>query len=261
MALFLPMMRSGLVKIVALMRHPLIKILALAVVLGAYFFVPDVHNNVNQLVFLLSMVDVYAVRGYVESTGNWAPLVSIGLMVFQAVLAPLPAFVVTFANAALFGWVFGAVLSWTGAMLGAMLCYWLAWWFGRDLVERVAPPSTLRQFDALTERWGMWAVFVARLLPFVPFDPVSYAAGLARLGFVRFVIATGIGQLPATIVYSMAGDLLAVDKRLLVGAIALVFVLSLLPWFFKRSVKRRGWKAAATDVSSTDPLQLKEKQP
>ena len=243
------------------MRHPLFKIAVLVAILGAYLFIPVVHNNVNQLAFLLSMVDVYAVRGYVESSGAWAPLVSIGLMVFQAVLAPLPAFVVTFANAALFGWVFGAVLSWTGAMLGAMLCYWLAWWYGRDLVERVAPQGTLRQFDALTERWGMWAVFVARLLPFVPFDPVSYAAGLARLGFVRFLIATGIGQLPATIVYSLAGDLLAVDKRLLVGAIALVFVFSVLPWFFKRSAKRQGSKSAATDVSSTDPSRPKENQP
>jgi uncharacterized membrane protein YdjX (TVP38/TMEM64 family) len=177
------------------------------------------------------------------------------------VLAPLPAFVVTFANAALFGWVFGAVLSWTGAMLGAMLCYWLAWWYGRDLVERVAPQGTLRQFDALTESWGMWAVFVARLLPFVPFDPVSYAAGLARLGFVRFLIATGIGQLPATIVYSLAGDLLAVDKRLLVGAIALVFVFSILPWFIKRPAKHLDSKSAATDVPSTDPSQPKERQP
>ncbi len=242
------------------MRRPILKILVLAAVLGAYLFIPDVHNNVNRLAFLLSMVDVYAVRGYVESAGSWAPLVSIGLMVFQAVLAPLPAFVVTFANAALFGWVFGAVLSWTGAMLGAMLCYWLAWWYGRDLVERVAPQRTLRQFDELTRRWGMWAVFVARLLPFVPFDPVSYAAGLARLGFVRFVIATGVGQLPATIVYSMAGDLLAVDKRLLVGAIALVFVFSVLPWFFKRSVKRKGVESSNVDSSPNQPL-LKEKQP
>jgi uncharacterized membrane protein YdjX (TVP38/TMEM64 family) len=216
------------------MRTIFAKSLILLVIVGGYVFVPAVHNNVNQLIFLLSMVDVSAVRGYVESTGVWAPLVSIGLMVFQAVLAPLPAFVVTFANAALFGWAWGAVLSWTGAMLGAALCYWLAYWYGRALVERVTPQGTLRRFDAMTDRWGQWAVLVARLLPFVPFDPVSYAAGLARLGFVRFLVATGVGQLPATIVYSLAGDLLAVDMRLLAGVIAAVFVFSALPFLFNR---------------------------
>lgn len=46
---------------------------------------------------------------------------------------------------------------------------------------------------------------VCRLLPFVPFDPVSYAAGLTSLRFWPFMLATGVGQLPATIVYSGPG--------------------------------------------------------
>jgi uncharacterized membrane protein YdjX (TVP38/TMEM64 family) len=211
-----------------------VKVFGLVAVVAAYFLLPDVKRNVNQLVFLLSMIDVYAVRGYVESAGVWAPLASIGLMVFQAVIAPLPAFIVTFANAALFGWAWGAVLSWTGAMLGAALCYWLARWYGRALVERLAPLDALRRFDALTERWGQWAVLVARLLPFVPFDPISYAAGAARMNFLAFLVATGVGQLPATIVYSLAGDLLAVNIKLLAASIAAVFVASALVFFFKR---------------------------
>jgi len=223
------------------MRQLFAKIAFLLAIAAIYLCVPDVRNTVNQLVFLLSMVDVSTVRGYVESAGLWAPLVSIGLMIFQAVLAPLPAFVVTFANAALFGWVLGSVLSWTGAMLGAVLCYWLAYWYGRSLMERVTPPDTLRRFDAMTDRWGHWAILVSRLLPFVPFDPVSYAAGVARISFVRFLIATGVGQLPATVVYSLAGDLLAVDARLLAGAIAIVFALSAIPVLINR-IKSAGNK-------------------
>ena len=41
-------------------------------------------------------------------------------------MAPLPAFVITFANGLLFGWVFGAILSWSTAMLGAVICFYLA---------------------------------------------------------------------------------------------------------------------------------------
>lgn len=215
------------------MHRVLLRIILLIAVIGGYFLIPSVRNTVNQLAFLLSMVDVHAVRGYVESMGAWAPLASIGLMMFQAVIAPLPAFVVTFANAALFGWVFGAVLSWTGAMLGAALCYGIACWYGRSVVERFAPAQAVQRFDTLSNRWGHWTVLVARLLPFVPFDPISYAAGLARLPFTRFLIATGVGQLPATIAYSTAGDLLAVDMRLLTGAIAIVFVASVVPFVVK----------------------------
>lgn len=203
----------------------------LALLIGlpaAYLLIPPLRQQVDRWIVLLGTVDVAAVRSYVQATGGWAPLVSIGLMMLQAVVAPLPAFVITLANAAVFGWAWGAAISWTGAMLGAALCYGLAWWYGRGLVERLAPPGTLRQFDRLSGRWGLWAVLIARLLPFVPFDPVSYAAGLARIGFWRFLLATGAGQLPATIVYSLAGDLLAVNVQWLALGIAAVFVVSTL---------------------------------
>lgn len=206
---------------------------------AAYFLIPPLRAKVDSWLFMLAMVDVAALRDYVQSTGAWAPLASIGLMILQAVIAPLPAFVITFANAALFGWAWGALLSWTGAMLGAALCFALARWYGRGLVETLTPPGTLQRFDQLSERWGLWAVLVARLLPFIPFDPVSYAAGLARIGWWRFLLATGIGQLPATIVYSLAGDLLAVDIRLLALAIAAVFVVStVFAWIGTRHRKR-----------------------
>jgi uncharacterized membrane protein YdjX (TVP38/TMEM64 family) len=44
-------------------------------------------------------------------------------MILQAVVAPLPAFLITFANASLFGAFWGAALSWTSAMAGAALCF------------------------------------------------------------------------------------------------------------------------------------------
>lgn len=225
--------------------------MALVALVGAYLFLPAVRQGVDQLIFVLSMVDVPAMRGYVESTGAWAPLASIAIMVFQAVLAPLPAFVVTFANAALFGWAWGAVLSWTGAMLGAALCYGLSRWYGRGLVERVTPPGTLARFDAMSERWGSWTVLVARLLPFVPFDPISYAAGLTRMRLGPFLVATGVGQLPATIVYSLAGDLLAVNLPLLAGAVAAMFVASFVVFLFRRPSGR----AAVPSSSSTEEKQ------
>ena len=56
--------------------------------------------------------------------------------------------------------------------------------------------------DVFFEKYGKNAILVARLLPFVPFDPISYAAGLTAMSFRDFFIATGLGQLPATVVYS-----------------------------------------------------------
>ncbi|RUM98483.1 TIGR01244 family phosphatase [Pseudaminobacter arsenicus] len=198
----------------------------LLTLLAAYLFITPVRIEIDRLVFLFAMADVSALRGFVESMGPWAPLTSIALFIFQAVIAPLPAFLVTFANAALFGWVYGALLSWSGATLGAIACYGLARWLGHSLIERFVPGASLARFEAHTDRYGAWAVFIARLLPFVSFDFVSYAAGLVRVPFWRFLLATGIGQMPATIVYSLAGDFAAVNLGLLAGGIAFTFVVA-----------------------------------
>ena len=49
------------------------------------------------------------------------------------------------------------------------------------------------------------AVFASRLLPFVSFDLVSYAAGLSTLRFWRFALATLAGIAPASFLLAHFG--------------------------------------------------------
>jgi len=200
----------------------------LLLVIAAYWLVPPLRESVNQAAALLSRVDLPAVKEYILSFGIWAPVVSFLLMVFQSVAAPLPAFLITFANAGLFGWVKGALLSWSSAMAGAALCFVLARWYGRVVVERFTTRRALREVDDFFERYGKWAVLIARLLPFVSFDIVSYAAGLTGMGFWEFFWATGLGQLPATLVYSYVGDMLVGSARTFVLGLLIIFALSAL---------------------------------
>ena len=68
-------------------------------------------------------------------------------MILQSIAAPLPAFVITFANAALFGWVKGAILSWSSAMTGAALCFYIAKFLGRSTVENITSKFALDSVD------------------------------------------------------------------------------------------------------------------
>ncbi len=202
------------------------KIIIVLIPLALYLLVPSVNTALKKAVFILSMVNIPAARGYILSFGIWAPIVSFFLMVFQSLAAPLPAFVITFANAGIFGWVKGAILSWSSAMAGAALCYAIARLYGRRVVEKFTTRSALNEVDVFFERYGKWAVLVARLLPFVSFDIVSYAAGLTGMGFWEFFWATGLGQLPATIIYSYVGEMLTGSVRTLVSGLLILFALS-----------------------------------
>ena len=155
-----------------------IKISVLIGTVAVYFLVPGVQSNIKRLIFLFSMLDVSAIKGYILSFGIWAPVISFLLMIFQSVIAPLPAFLITFANAGLFGWVKGAALSWSSAMAGAALCFYIARFYGRSTVERLTSRPALQNVDLFFEKHGKYAILMARLLPFISFDIVSYGAGL-----------------------------------------------------------------------------------
>ena len=194
----------------------------------AYFAVPSVNSFVNDLCRRFSTGDFAEMRDFMASYGAWAAVVSFALMIFQSVAAPLPAFILTFANANLFGWWQGAILSWTSAMAGAAVCFWIARSLGREAVEKLCSKTGLATIERFFERHGDQSVLIARLLPFVSFDFVSYFAGLTSMSFKGFMIATGIGQLPATIVYSYVGGMLTSGAKMLVTALLTLFALAAL---------------------------------
>ena len=198
------------------------------------FLIPTVRETFMGLISLFQSLDIEAIKAYILSFGLLAPLVSFALMVFQAILAPLPAFLITFANAALFGWVYGALLSWSSAMVGALLCFYIAKFLGREVVEKLTSKIALKSVDAFFEKHGVYAILIARLLPFISFDIVSYAAGLTRMSLRSFLIATGLGQLPATLIYSYAGEMLTGGARTFVYGLLILFSVSVLVYLIKR---------------------------
>ena len=193
-----------------------------------YMFIPSVNKGFNTVAKMFYSGDFTVMREFVASYGAYAAAVSFLLMILQSIAAPLPAFLITFANANLFGWWQGAILSWTSAMAGAVVCFYIARILGRDVAEKLTSKSGLAQIDTFFEQYGKNTILICRLLPFISFDIVSYAAGLTSMSFMSFFIATGIGQLPATIVYSYVGGMLTGGAKLFVTALMILFALSAL---------------------------------
>jgi uncharacterized membrane protein YdjX (TVP38/TMEM64 family) len=153
---------------------------------------------------------------------------------------------ITFANAALFGWIKGAILSWSSAMAGAALCFFLAKWLGREFVERMTSKLALDGIDDFFKQYGQYTILIARLLPFISFDIVSYAAGLTSMGFWPFFWATGLGQLPATLIYSYAGEMLVGGAQKFVMGLLILFALSILTILLKKIMAQQKNKKVQT---------------
>ncbi len=203
-----------------------------------YLFVPGFQTFIKQAFGLLSRGDVKALKTYLLSFGLWAPIISGALMVLQSIIAPLPAFVITFTNGLLFGVWWGTLLSWSSAMVGAAICFFIAQTFGRPATEKLVSRRSLEIADGFFARYGKHAVLIARLIPIISFDVVSYGAGLTSIGFWPFWLATGIGQLPATIVYSYLGQSLTGTVKILFWVFVVVITLLVLSSALKLNLNR-----------------------
>ena len=223
----------------------LILLLVIVLVLVIYLAVPAVNTFVNQAMAVLGSANLDAVAAYIRSFGAYAMAFSFVLMVFSSLIAPLPAFMITLSNAAIFGWWQGAILSWSSAMVGSALCFLLARGLGRDVVEKFAGKGALASVEQYFEKYGTKTILVCRLLPFVSFDAVSYFAGLTPLKFLPFFIATGLGQTPATIVYSYVGGMLTGGARIMMTGLLCLFALSILVTIIKQIYTDRQAKKAA----------------
>ena len=170
-----------------------------------YLLSDGFRSETNRALGILGRGDIAGLRDYIVSFGLWAPVASCFLMVLQALVAPVPSFLITFANGLAFGVFWGWMLSLFGHVLAAAVCFGISRALGRVPVEVLVGKTGLESADRWFARWGVYAVFAGRLLPGVAFDAISYAAGLTRMRFRSFIAATALGIFPQTFLYSYLG--------------------------------------------------------
>lgn len=182
-----------------LRRGLLLAIAILGVALLAlWWFAPSILADARRL------MDRDALEALVARAGLWGPLLVIGLMTVAVVVSPLPSAPIAMAAGAAYGQLWGTVQVVIGAELGALIAFGLARALGRDALRRLfgarIDAGLLGSQNALT-----WTVFASRLMPFVSFDMVSYAAGISCLRLWRFALATLAGIVPASFVLAHFG--------------------------------------------------------
>jgi uncharacterized membrane protein YdjX (TVP38/TMEM64 family) len=151
--------------------------------------------------------DREALRGWLQDLGPLAPVASLAVNVVQAVVAPIPGFVIPYINGAVFGMWPGALLTWIGGMAGAMACFGLARTAARPLAARLCHGSKgLGGAGARLERHSGVAVLAVRLLPGSPFDLVSYLCGLIGMRAWPFLWGTAVGSAPHALAYAYLGS-------------------------------------------------------
>ena len=174
-----------------------------------------------------------------RSAGVWGPLLVVGLMVVAVVVSPLPSAPIALVSGALYGHTYGTAYVAIGSLIGAMIAFLLARFIGAEFVRKWIGQTRLDRIES-SQGTMMAAVFLIRLVPFISFDVVSYAAGLTALRLWRFLVATLMGILPASFLLAHFGGELASEEAIAAQSLVLLMgLIILLPLVVVR-LRRKG---------------------
>ncbi len=155
---------------------------------------------------------------WVEGLGLWGPVVFV-LAYSAAVVAFVPASLLTLAGGAIFGVAAGTVYVFLAATAGSTLAFLVARYAARSAIERKLEGN--RRFAAIDRavgEQGRRIVFLLRLSPAFPFNLLNYALGLTRVRLSDYTLAA-VGMLPGTLLYVYSGKV-AGDVAALAGGAA-----------------------------------------
>ena len=197
------------------------------------------YHFLEQTGALAIILDGHALREFVMGLGMLGPLAIIGLMVVAILVSPIPSAPIALAAGALYGHTWGTGYIALGAEIGALAAFGLARLLGRDALQRWLgsrlPNARLGSQNAL-----MAIVFISRLLPFISFDVVSYAAGFTTLTWWRFALATLAGILPASFLLAHFGEeMVSGELDRIVYAVLALGLVTLVPLVIHVARERR----------------------
>jgi uncharacterized membrane protein YdjX (TVP38/TMEM64 family) len=221
-----------LTKALAISRNRLLAGLALVAVLLVSYGILSWSGA------LAVLMDRPALERTVVELGVFGPLAIIGLLATAIVLNPIPSAPIALVAGAAYGHIWGTVYVAIGSEIGALVAFAIARLVGHQALRKWLGGRL--SLGAWTSQNALMAiVFASRLLPFISFDLVSYAAGLTHLTVWRFALATLAGIIPASFLLShVGGELASADAHRITTAVLALGMLTLVPLLGKLLFER-----------------------
>ena len=175
--------------------------------------------------YLAALQDGQQIQAYLKFVGALGPVMIIVMMSVAIMVSPLPSAPIAIAAGAVYGHGWGALYVLLGSLCGAIGAFTIARYFGFETVRQYADKHLPKRFYN-SQNALMGLVLVTRLIPFLSFDVISYAAGLTPLVLWRFVLATILGIAPASFFLAHVGSELDSSEldRIAIALLLLVLI-------------------------------------
>lgn len=210
-------------------RHRVSKSIAWAtggIIIASIFLLPFAFPHVQT--FVASIIVRYPYL---------APLVIIVFRFIGMVFAPLPGAPVSLASMVLLPWELAFLYNFIGTTIGMITAFLIARYYREAAVARLVSLQKIHQWQERISHRTQFAAFVAlRLSTLVVSDFVSYAAGLSKLPFSRFLLAALLVDVPASLLFFYVGGQAIQYAFALLGGFTILFITILLTIFYRKKI-------------------------
>jgi uncharacterized membrane protein YdjX (TVP38/TMEM64 family) len=176
-------------------------------------------------------------KNFILKFGTWAPIVFVAIYSLRGILVVIPVGVMSLAGGLAFGQWFGTVYIIIGATIGSCLSFLVVRHLGRDFIERLGllRGTRMKSFDEGAAKHGFRIIIFVRLIPLFQYDAVNFGAGLSKMKFRDFALASLIGMVPGGFVNAMLGSSLEnIISVQFFAALGFFILLMFIPAIYKR---------------------------
>lgn len=146
-------------------------------------------------------------RDYVNSHGAWGPLMMIGIMALQVIVAIIPGEPFELGAGFVFGWLPGTLWCLLGAAAASALVYLAVRKWGVKLVEAFFPREKILRYSFMqNEKKLSLLVFILFLIPGTPKDLLTYLVGLTPMRLWPFLWITTVARIPSVVSSAITGS-------------------------------------------------------
>ncbi len=143
-----------------------------------------------------------------------------------------------------FALVFAAVCL-LGSLVGASIGYVIGMWGGRPVVDRLFSQQKIAFVEQKYQRYDVWAILIAALTP-IPYKVFTVTAGMFRLHFGRFMLASLVGRgarfFAVGLLIALFGEPIAAFIDEYLDVLFIVFLVLLIGGFFVIKLLTRAGK-------------------
>jgi len=177
----------------------------LAIVLS-YFFIPSVNDFMNNAFEVLTSDDKQRVKEWVSGFGFWGPVIIVSAMVAQMFLIVVPSPLLMIVSTLAYGPWWGSLISYISVAVAATVAYFIGYHASNAFIDRLIGHKSAEKVNHYIQKYGVWAVILFRVSPFLSNDGISFVAGLGEMRYPKFIIATTVGIIPLIAMIAFLGE-------------------------------------------------------